>query len=101
MPDRIAPAIASGSSGAALKWSCTPVKPQARTMRFDLFEAGIDEDSYLFNCRRQMGDDPCRFRRRNAPWTGREDKSHSVGTRIDGQTRVGERGVAADFDPEA
>src|ERR1035438_586499 len=67
----------------------------------DLFKRRIDEDANLFQRCRQMGHDSGNLRWRYATRAGREDKADSVCTGFGGEHRILQRGVAADFDPEA
>ena len=66
----------------------------------DLLQRGIDEDADLFDACRKVRHDGRYLGRRHAARAGREDKAHCVGSGFDGQLRVLERSVAADFDPE-
>ena len=69
--------------------------------RRDVVKRCIDEDADLFERGGQVRNDGGCLRRSDLARAGCKHETHGIRSRIGGELRVGERGVGADFDPEA
>ena len=67
----------------------------------DLVERSIDEDADFFERCRQMRNDGRNLFACHAARARGENETNRVSSRVGGQPGVVQRGVAADFDPEA
>ena len=68
----------AGKSGAALKWSCTPVRPQVRTVDSISSNEASTKTPIFSSFAGRWGDDGGNLLRRDSARAGRKDKSHRI-----------------------
>ncbi len=93
--------ICAESSGEASEVELHAGEAGGFDCRGDFIKRRIDEDADLLELFGEMRHDGRNLCGRDAARAGSKDKAHCIRSRIGGELRVGEGGVAADFDPEA